>query len=51
MELKHEQLVYEKQVSCFFMQKKEVSCMGYARKAVEKTKKIEKKSVRYQEGC
>ena len=25
--------------------------MEYARKAVEKTKKIEKKSVRYQEGC
>ena len=33
------------------MQKKEVSCMGYARKDVEKTKKIAKKFVRYQEGA
>ena len=51
MELKHEQLVYEKQVSCFFHAEKEVRCMGYARKDVEKTKKIAKKFVRYQEGA
>ena len=51
MELKHEQLVYEKQVSCFFHAKKEVPCMGYARKDVEKTKKLAKKFVRYQEGA
>ena len=51
MELKHEQLVYEKQVSCFFHAKREVSCMGYARKDVEKTKKLAKKFVRYQEGA
>ena len=34
-------------VAAFFMQKKEVLCMGYARKDVEKTKKIAKKFVRY----
>ena len=33
------------------MQKKEVPCMGYARKDVEKTKKLAKKFVRYQEGA
>ena len=38
-------------LAAFFMQKKEVSCMGYARKDVEKTKKIAKKFVRYQEGA
>ena len=47
MEQKHEQLVYEKQVSCFFHAKREVSCMGYACKDVEKTKKLAKKFVRY----
>ena len=51
MELKHEQLVYEKYVSCFFHAKKGVPCMGYASKDVEKTKKIAKKFVRYQEGA
>ena len=30
---------------------KKVWCMGYARKAVEKTKKIAKKFVHYQEGA
>ena len=30
-------------LAAFFMQKKEVPCMGYARKDVEKTKKIAKK--------
>ena len=34
-----------------FLQKKEVRCVGYARKDVEKTKKIAKKFVRYQEGA
>ena len=38
-------------LAAFFMQKKEVRCMGYARKDVEKTKKIAKKFVRYQEGA
>ena len=38
-------------LAAFFMQKKEVPCMGYARKDVEKTKKIAKKFVRYQEGA
>ena len=38
-------------LAAFFMQKKEVSCMGYARKDVEKAKKIAKKFVRYQEGA
>lgn len=38
-------------LAAFFMQKKEVSCMGYTRKEVEKTKKIAKKFVRYQEGA
>ena len=38
-------------VAAFFMQKKEVSFMGCARKDVEKTKKIAKKFVRYQEGA
>ena len=38
-------------LAAFFMQKKEVSCMGYARKDVEKTTKIAKKFVRYQEGA
>ena len=33
-------------LAAFFMQKKEVLCMGYARKEVEKTKKIAKKFVR-----
>ena len=30
-------------LAAFFVQKKEVPCMGYARKDVEKTKKIAKK--------
>ena len=34
-----------------FLCKKEMPCMGYARKDVEKTKKIAKKFVRYQEGA
>ena len=38
-------------LAAFFMQKKEVQRMGYARKDVEKTKKIAKKFVRYQEGA
>ena len=38
-------------LAAFFMQKKEVPCMGYACKDVEKTKKIAKKFVRYQEGA
>ena len=38
-------------LAAFFMQKKEVRCMGYARKDVEKTKKLAKKFVRYQEGA
>ena len=29
MEQKHEQLVYEKWVSCFFHANREVPCMGY----------------------
>lgn len=36
-------------LTAFFMQKKEVQCMGYARKDVEKTKKIAQIFVRYQE--
>ena len=38
-------------LAAFFMQKKEVPCMGYACKDVEKTKKIAKKFVRYQDVC
>lgn len=38
-------------LAAFFMQKKEVRCMGYARKDVEKTMKLAKKFVRYQEGA
>ena len=38
-------------LAAFFMQKKEVRCRGYARKDVEKTKKLAKKFVRYQEGA
>jgi hypothetical protein len=34
-----------------FLCKKEMPCMGYARKDVEKTKKLAKKFVRYQEGA
>ena len=33
----------ENRLAAFFMQKKEVPCMGCARKDVEKTKKIAKK--------
>ena len=38
-------------LAAFFHAKKEVQRMGYARKDVEKTKKIAKKFVRYQEGA
>ena len=43
MELKHKQLVYENRLAAFLC-KKEMPCMGYARKDVEKTKKIAKKN-------
>ena len=38
-------------LAAFFIQKKEGACMGYARKDVEKTKKIVNEFVRYQEGA
>ena len=49
MEQKHEQLVYEKNRVAAFYAKKGGRCMEYARKNVEKTKKIAKKFVRYQD--
>ena len=38
-------------LAAFFMQKGRCGVWGYARKDVEKTKKIAKKFVRYQEGA
>ena len=49
MKQKHEQLVYEKNRVAAFYAKKGGRCMEYARKNVEKTKKIAKKFVRYQD--